>query len=97
MKHTQRMRRYAHEYNEHVRTGVLAKLFDKDRGDVVYWYDTLPIIGSDQRPYSVNHENLNLEEYKILLLKKLSDTLEMAGFDVLGMKSQLLQKVAVGR
>ena len=41
MKYTQRMRRYAHEYNEHVRTGVLAKLLDKDKGDLVYWYERL--------------------------------------------------------
>ena len=24
----------------HVRTGILAKLLDKDKGDLVYWYKT---------------------------------------------------------
>jgi hypothetical protein len=32
--------------------------------------------------YSVRPEKINLEEYKNLLLKKLKDTLEIAGFNM---------------
>ena len=43
------MKHYAHEYNEHVRTGVLAKLLDKDKGDLVYWYETLPTTENNRK------------------------------------------------
>jgi hypothetical protein len=95
MKYTQRLKHYAYEYNEHVRTGVLAKLLDKDKGDLVYWYVTLPTTGNNRKSFDIIPKNLNLEKYKLLLLKKLSDTLEIAGFNVLDLKSQLLQKVSV--
>jgi DNA polymerase elongation subunit (family B) len=42
MKFTQRLRKYLHEYDNNTWTGVLAKLLDKDKGDLVYWYETLP-------------------------------------------------------
>jgi hypothetical protein len=95
MKYTQRMKHYSYEYNEHVRTGILAKLLDKDKGNLVYWYETLPTTGNDRKSFSIIPNNLNLEKYKLLLLKKLSDTLEIAGFNILHLKSQLLQKVSV--
>jgi hypothetical protein len=41
MKYTQRLKKYQHEYEEHVRTGVLARILDKDKGDLVYWYETI--------------------------------------------------------
>jgi hypothetical protein len=40
LKFTQRLKKYPDEYKGHVRTGILAKLLDKDKGDLVYWYET---------------------------------------------------------
>ena len=65
-------------YEDHVRTGILAKLLDKDKADLVYWYETCTLehVKSKEclkrkKSYSVKPENLNLDEYKNLLLNKL--------------------------
>ena len=38
--------------------------------------------GRGKEDYSVKPEKINLEEYKNLLLRKLKDTLEIAGFNM---------------
>src|SRR5215831_5422071 len=88
LKFTQRLKKYPDEYKGQVRTGILAKLLDKDKGDLVYWYETSRevYVKSKQcwrmkKGYSVKPENLNLDEYKNLLLNKLEDSLVIAGFD----------------
>ena len=40
LKYTQRLNLHSYEYEPGVRAGVLAKLFGKDKGDLVYWYET---------------------------------------------------------
>jgi DNA polymerase, archaea type len=40
LKFTQRLMKYPDEYKDRVRTGKLAKLLGKDKGDLVYWYET---------------------------------------------------------
>jgi hypothetical protein len=45
-----------------------------------------------KKSYSDKPENLNLEEYKNHLFKKLKDTLEIAGFDIDDLKQQELSK-----
>ena len=40
LKFTRRLKLHHYEYKNHVRTGILAKLLDKDKGDLVYWYET---------------------------------------------------------
>ena len=42
-----------------------------------------------KRDYSIKPENLNLDEYKNLLLSKLKDTLDIAGFCMDELKLQL--------
>jgi hypothetical protein len=97
MKYTQRLKKYQHEYKEHVRTGVLARILDKDKGDIVYWYETVmidKIVSSKKQKiknsYSIKPENLNLEKYKYLLLSKLNDTLEIVGFNIADLRMLLL-------
>jgi DNA adenine methylase Dam len=96
LKFTQRLKLHPYEYEDHMRTGILAKLLDKDKGDLVYWYETYTqeYVRSKQcwkrkKIYSVKPENLNLDEYKNLLLNKLKDSLEIAGFDTDELKLQL--------
>ena len=96
LKFTQRLYRCPYEYEDHIRTGILAKLLDKDKGDLVYWYETYTqeYVKSKQcwkmkKGYSVKPENLNLDEYKNLLLNKLKDSLEIAGFDTDELKLQV--------
>lgn len=46
-------------------------------------------VGKRKKSYSVKPENLNLEKYKNLLLNKLKDTLEIAGFYMGDLRLQL--------
>ncbi|MFZ0223395.1 MAG: DNA polymerase domain-containing protein, partial [Candidatus Nitrosopolaris sp.] len=98
LKFTQRLKKYPEEYKAHVRTGILAKLLDNDKGDLVYWYETYTqeYVKNKQcwkrkKVYSVKPENLNLDEYKNLLLNKLKDSLEIAGFNTAALERELLE------
>jgi hypothetical protein len=84
-----RLMKYPDEYKGHPRIVELAKLLGKDKGDLVYWYKTYTevYVKSKQcwkrkESYSVKPENLNLDEYKELLVNKLTDSLEIAGFNI---------------
>jgi DNA polymerase, archaea type len=99
LKYTHGLRKHSHEYAGHVRAAVLAKLLDKDKGDLVYCYDTFTeeyIVSKKcwkrKKSYSDKPENLNLEEYKNHLFKKLKDTLEITGFNIDHLKQQVLSK-----
>ena len=96
LKFTQRLKKYPDEYKDHVKTGILAKLLHKDKGDLVYWYETSTEVyvkskqcWKSKRDYSIYPENLNLYEYKNLLLIKLKDSLEITGFGMNELKLQL--------
>jgi hypothetical protein len=65
------------------------------KGDTVYWYETLSESFHDNSnkrisTYSIKPENINLDKYKRLLLNKLNDILEITGFDIDSLRSQLL-------
>ena len=86
LKFTQRLKKYVHEYSEHVRTGIIARLLEKDRGETIHWYETLKEIKADKigrqkivKGYSTTPENVNMAFYKKFLTSKLKDTLEIAG------------------
>jgi hypothetical protein len=98
LKFTQRLKKYPDEYKSYVRTGILAKLLDKDKGDLVYWYETYAevYVKSKQcwkrkRDHSIKPENLNLDEYKNLLFNKLKDTLEIACFNIVALERELIE------
>src|SRR5918996_579318 len=83
---THRLKNHVHEYSEHVRTGVIARLLQKDRGDIVHWYETVKEIKKTKngkqriaKGYSITPDNLNLACYKKYLTSKLKDTIEIAG------------------
>lgn len=102
LKFTQRLKLHPHEYKDHVRTGVLARLLGKDKGDLVYWYETFTEEYNEskqfcrrKRDYSVKPENLNLDEYKDLLLNKLEDTLEIIGFNMDDLRLRLSHETGV--
>ena len=87
LKFTQRLNLHPSEYENHIRTGILAKLLDKDKGDLVYWYEAHTLVyvrdtcWERKKRLFCKPENLNLDEYKNLLFNKLKDRLEIAGFD----------------
>jgi DNA polymerase, archaea type len=102
LKFTQCLMKYPDEYKDHVRTGKLAKLLGKDKGDLVYWYETFTETyvkskrcWKKKKDYSIKPENLNLDEYKELLLNKLKDSLEITGFNIDDLRSQLSQAATI--
>jgi DNA polymerase, archaea type len=103
LKFTQRLGKDINEYkSENARPRRLAKLLDRDKGDLVHWYETYKDVYVEskrrskrerERTYSVKFEpdNLNLDEYKKLLLKKLKDSLEITGFDIKTLEQELVK------
>jgi DNA polymerase, archaea type len=104
LKFTQRLKLHPHEYEDHIRTGILAKLLGKDKGDLVYWYETYEDIYVEskqswkrRKAYSIKPENLNLDKYKNLLLSKLKDSLEITGFNIPALERELFEPNAISR
>jgi hypothetical protein len=102
LKFTQRLTKYPDEYTEHVRTGILANLLGKDKGDLVYWYETFTEVyvkskqcWKKKKGYSVKPENLNLDGYKELLFNKLTDSLEIAGFKMDDLRQSLTNATTI--
>jgi hypothetical protein len=87
LKFTHRLKKFASEYVEHVRTGMIAKLLAKDKGEIIHWYETVKEIKINRngkrrivKDYSITPENVNIDLYKSFLMSKLKDTLNLAGF-----------------
>ena len=88
LKFTHRLKKYVYEYSEHVRTGVIARLLEKDRGDTIHWYETIKEIKINKKfrkqriinGFSVAPDDLNINQYRKILKSKLRDTLEIVGY-----------------
>jgi|tagenome__1003787_1003787.scaffolds.fasta_scaffold20959205_3 DNA polymerase I len=95
LKFTPQLRKYLHEYNKSVRAGIIGRLLGKDKGEEIYWFETNIKDKDTGGKYSIaipSSENLNLQQYKRVLLDKLKDTLEIAGFDVEDIILEFLKK-----
>ena len=99
LKFTQRLKVHLYEYKDHVRTGSLAKLLVKDKGDLVDRYETYTEeydkrkqCWKRKKSYSVKPDSLNLDAYKNLLLNKLADSLEIAGFKMNDLMSHMSKR-----
>ncbi len=95
LKFTQRLKKHPSEYKTNVRAGRIGRLLEKDKGEGIYWYETKYKEKETNGHYSViipSHENLNLQHYKSVLLDKLKDTLEIAGFDIKVIELEILKK-----
>jgi DNA polymerase, archaea type len=102
LKFTQRLKLHTCEYKGHPRIVELAKLLDKDKGDLVHWYETYTDVyvkskeyWKKKKSYSIKPENPNLDEYKNLLLNKLKDSLEITGFNIDDLRLQVSQATTV--
>ena len=84
LKFTHRLKKSA-EYAEYVRTGMIARLLGKDKGDIIHWYETVKVKVNKNgkqkivKGYSIIPDNLNIEYYKKVLTMKLRDTLDITG------------------
>jgi DNA polymerase, archaea type len=96
LKFSQRLKKSAYEYKENVRTGVLAGLLNKDKGEEVFWYEIIDKDKTSNGTFTIttpSSEEINIKKYKNYLLNKLSDTLEIVGCDVSGLRSGSVQKI----
>ncbi|MDF0682296.1 MAG: DNA polymerase domain-containing protein [Candidatus Nitrosocosmicus sp.] len=96
LKFTQRLKKDPGEYKKDVKTGKLGILLGNDKGEEVHWYEPT---GSDEQTkgnYSFlvpnNLKNLNVLEYKVLLLSKLKDTLEITNINFKQLELELIQQ-----
>lgn len=96
LKFIQRLKKYPNEYEQSVRSGRIGRLLGKDKGEEIYWYEIKHKDKDTEGNYSViipASENLDLDYYKRMLIDKLKDTLEITGFDVTGLRSEILKKI----
>ncbi|MGB6530541.1 MAG: DNA polymerase domain-containing protein [Candidatus Nitrosopolaris sp.] len=98
LKFTQILSKDAHEYKGHSRPKILAETLDKGKGELVHWYGGYEDICVEskrcwirKRSYPTKPQNLNLDEYKKLLLRKLKDSLEITGFHTTSLERELLE------
>jgi DNA polymerase, archaea type len=110
LKFTQRLKKSANEYVDHVRTGAIARSLEKDRGETIHWYEIVKEVKSSKnsklriiKGYSIKPDDLNIECYKESLLSKLKDTLNVIGFslseldcNILRISSQKSKSVSFG-
>ncbi len=95
LKYTQRLKKYPQDYVKSVRTGILGRLLEKDKGEEVYWFETNCKDKDTGDNFSISVptlEALNLQQYKHLFLDKLKDTLEISNFDITGISLEILKK-----
>jgi DNA polymerase I len=96
LKFSQRLKKSAYEYKENVRTGALARLLNKDKGEEVFWYEIIHKDKTTNGTFTIttpSSEEINVKKYKNYLLNKLSDTLEIAGFDFISLRSASVQRI----
>lgn len=85
LSYSQKLRKHSVEYIKSSRIGKLGRLKNKEKGDLIHWYETVNIDKETNETYSTcipEPENVNLNHYKDRLLSKLNKTLEIIGFDI---------------
>jgi DNA polymerase elongation subunit (family B) len=69
-----------------IRNKVLGLELGAGKGELVYWYESL----ANKRGYSTKIKDLSIKKYKQILLNKIEDILEIAGYNVTEVKKDLL-------
>lgn len=92
-----KLKKQPDEYKTKSKFPISGKLLEKDKGEEVYYYETIDKDEQTKGNYSVTlptPDNINLQKYKTILLDKLKDTLEITGFDIVKIRSEMLNKTA---
>ncbi|ALI35433.1 DNA polymerase I [Candidatus Nitrosocosmicus oleophilus] len=96
LSYSQKLRMHPTEYVSSNRTGKVGRLMNKDKGEVIQWYETKNIDKETSENYSTSApdpENVNLDHYIDRLFEKLKRTLEITGFDVQEIKPEISRKI----
>ena len=63
--------KFTSKYAEHIRTGIIARLLEKEKGDIIHWYEMVKEVKTNKRSkqrivkgYSITPENVNMKLYK---------------------------------
>jgi DNA polymerase, archaea type len=73
--------------NKKLRVKVLAIELGTGIGEIVYWYESL----SNERGYSTKVKDISIKKYKEILWDKIEDMLQIAGYEVDKIKSELIE------
>jgi DNA polymerase, archaea type len=74
-----------------LRIKVLALELGTGIGEIVYWYESL----SNERGYSTKVKDISIKKYKEILWDKIEDILEIAGYEVDDIKSELIEETKI--
>jgi DNA polymerase elongation subunit (family B) len=97
LRFTRKLRYHPNNYKTNTRVAVIGKLLEKDKGEEIYWYETIDKDEQTKDNYSITAptpNNTNLQEYKSILLDKLKDTMEITGFDIIKIRSAVMSETA---
>jgi hypothetical protein len=97
LKFTQKLKKHPDDYDASVRTGLLGRLLEKDRGEEVYFYEITSMDVMTKGCFSVvlpnGPKSINIKKYQSLLLDKLKDTLEISGFNTNVIRTEMIDKI----
>jgi DNA polymerase elongation subunit (family B) len=90
MQFTTQLYKHPNQYPEdrNVRVRILGLELGADKGEIVYWYESL----ANEKGYSIKIKDLSIKKYKEILWNKMEDMLEITGYDIEKIKSDLLYK-----
>jgi hypothetical protein len=90
MQFTAQLYKHPNQYPEDRNVGVriLGLELGADKGEIVYWYESL----ANEKGYSTKIKDFSIKKYKEILWNKTEDMLEITGYDVEKIKSDLLYK-----
>lgn len=97
LQFTQKLRYHPRDYKTKSKVAIVGKLLEKDKGEEVYWHGTIDKDEQTKGNYSFNlpkPNNINLQKYISILLDKLNDTLEITGFDIIKIRSEVMNEAA---
>jgi hypothetical protein len=88
MQFTEQLDKSPNQYpnDKDIRVKVLGLELGASKGELVHWYESL----ANKRGYSTKVKDLSIKKYKQILLDKIEDILEIAGYDIAKIKQGLL-------
>jgi hypothetical protein len=88
MQFTEQLNKSPNQYpnDKDIRVKVLSLELGIDKGELVYWYDSL----ANKRGYSTKIKDLSIKKYKQILWDKIENILQIAGYNIAKTKQDLL-------
>ena len=88
MQFTEQLDKSPNQYpnDKDIRVKVLGLELDAGKGELVYWYESL----ANKRGYSTKVKDLSVRKYKQIFWDKIEDLLEIADYNVVEIKQDLL-------